>query len=93
MTKRDLVTRVARQTGRPRQDVAEFLDLFLEGIIESLAAGETIEFRKFGVFTIEKRRSRIGRNPKQPQNTVVIPERRVVKFKPGLLMRQKVTGA
>jgi len=47
--------------------------------------------RNFGVFTLKKRKERIGRNPNEPANTVQIPERTVVKFKPGKIMREKVS--
>jgi nucleoid DNA-binding protein len=36
------------------------------------------------------RKSRIGRNPKKPENVVTIPERKVVKFKPGKVMKKRV---
>ena len=42
------------------------------------------------MFEIKVRKPRIGRNPNKPENTVVIPERRVVKFKPGKEMKAKV---
>lgn len=92
MTKRDLVVRISNQTGHRQQDVADILDRVLDGIIASLERGETVEFRNFGVFKIQRRKSRIGRNPNKPEHTVVIPERKVVKFKAGRIMRQKVTG-
>jgi nucleoid DNA-binding protein len=44
------------------------------------------------VFEINVRKSRIGRNPNKPQDVVTIPERKVVKFKPGKIMKQRITG-
>lgn len=91
MTKRDLVVRIARELKLNQQDVAAVLQKSLDYIVEALAQGKTIEFRDFGVFEIKVRKPRVGRNPKQPENTVVIPERRVVKFKPGKQMKALVT--
>jgi nucleoid DNA-binding protein len=51
-----------------------------------------VEFRNFGVFEVRTRKQRIGRNPGQPDQVVTIPERKVVKFKPGKIMRKVVTG-
>lgn len=93
MTKRDLVVRIARETGINQLAVASILQKTLDHIMEALTEGETIEFRDFGVFEIKTRKPRIGRNPKKPQETVVIPERRVVKFKPGKEMKALVTKA
>ncbi|HHU14004.1 MAG TPA: integration host factor subunit beta, partial [Lentisphaerae bacterium] len=42
---------------------------------------------EFGVFEVTTRKARIGRNPNKPEDVVVIPVRRVVKFKPGKRMR------
>lgn len=93
MTKRELVVQIGKKTGLLQRDIAKILELALAGIIESLARGETVEFRNFGVFKIQRRKSRVGRNPRRPLDTVVIPERRVVKFKSGKIMRRRITGA
>ena len=92
MTKRDLVVRIAEETGLIQQDVAGVLQKSLDYIVESLENGETVEFRNFGVFEINTRKARIGRNPNKPEDVVTIPERKVVKFKPGKIMKQRITG-
>ncbi len=92
MTKRDLVVRIAEETGLIQQDVMAVLQKSLDHITEALEKGETVEFRNFGVFEIAVRKSRIGRNPNKPEDVVTIPERKVVKFKPGKIMKQRVTG-
>jgi nucleoid DNA-binding protein len=90
MTKRDLVVRVARQTNLKQSEVMDVVQLTLDTITEELAAGRSIEFRNFGVFEVMRRKERIGRNPNEPQTEVRIPERAVVKFKPGKEMRKLV---
>ncbi len=92
MTKRDLVMRIAGQTGLNQQDVFTVVQKTLDIITSELGAGRTIEFRNFGVFDLKKRRPRLGRNPNAPTNTVQIPERVVVKFKPGRIMKSKVSA-
>ncbi len=90
MTKRDLVVRISKETGLIQEDVYMVLQKSLDYITEGLARGEHIEFRDFGVFEICTRKSRVGRNPNKPEHTVQIPERRVVKFKPGKRMKKLV---
>ena len=68
----------------------DIIQLALDTITEELAAGRSVEFRNFGVFEVMRRKSRIGRNPNNPENEVPIPERMVVKFKPGKEMKQQV---
>ena len=91
MTKRDLVVRIARQTNLKQRDVREIIQRTLDTVTEELAAGRGIEFRNFGVFEIMVRKPRVGRNPNEPQKTVNIPERVVVKFKPGKIMCELVS--
>ena len=92
MTKRDLVIRIADETGLIQQDVYAVIQKTLDYIVEALEQDETVEFRNFGVFEVRERKQRIGRNPNKPENVVTIPARKVVKFKPGKIMRKKITG-
>lgn len=92
MTKRDLVVKIAAETSLTQQQVALALQRILDGIVEALQQGKTLEFRNFGVFEIQERKPRIGRNPNKPEQTVMIPLRKVVKFKPGRVMKKTITG-
>ena len=92
MTKRDLVVRIAKETELAQEDVYTVIQKTLDYITDGLVAGEHIEFRDFGVFEVCKRKARIGRNPNKPETVVQIPERRVVKFKPGKIMKKRVLG-
>ena len=87
LTKRDLVVRIAHETGMNQQDVHEVIQRSLDYITESLQKGMHVEFRDFGVFQVTMRKSRIGRNPNKPADVVRIPPRKVVKFKPGRKMK------
>jgi nucleoid DNA-binding protein len=90
ITKRDLVLLISEETGLIQEDVFAVLQKALDHISAALGQGDRIEFRDFGVFEICIRKSRIGRNPHQPTHVVTIPERRVVKFKPGRKMKAEV---
>lgn len=91
MTKRDLANRIARQTDFTQHEVMDIVQRALDTISNELAAGRGIEFRNFGVFELAVRKPRIGRNPNSPSETVEIPERVVVRFKPGKEMTEKVS--
>ncbi len=90
MTKRELVVRIAKETGLVQEDVFTVIQKTLDYIIESLAKGENVEFRNFGVFEVRVRKARVGRNPNKPAHVVTIPSRRVVKFKMGRIMKALV---
>jgi nucleoid DNA-binding protein len=55
-----------------------------------LGNGKGVEFREFGVFNTRLTKQRVGRNPKKPEQEVVIPPRAIVKFKAGKIMKQRV---
>ena len=92
VTKRDLAIRV-RAAVRPQiklqqAEITELITQTLDAIRDSLSRGQTVELRNFGVFKIETRKERVGRNPKNPDVDIQIPERSVVKFRPGKEMKQ-----
>jgi nucleoid DNA-binding protein len=87
LTKRDLVVRIAHETGLNQQEVHVVIQRTLDYITEALQKGMHAEFRDFGVFQVTLRKSRIGRNPNKPADVVRIPPRKVVKFKPGRKMK------
>jgi nucleoid DNA-binding protein len=90
LTKRDLVTRISEETGMVQQQVLDVVQKTLDYIAEALAKGDKVELRNFGVFEVKVRKARVGRNPNAPETDVPIPERSVVKFKPGKEMRAEV---
>ncbi len=92
MTKREMVMRISTETGLIQQDVHEVIQRSLDLIIESLANGKNVELRNFGVFQLKTRKQRIGRNPNRPEQVVPIPSCQIVKFKPGKIMKERVSG-
>jgi len=89
ITKRDIVLKIAEETALKQVDVKQVVQRTLDQITAALGGGDTVELRNFGVFKVKSRRPRIGRNPKTGA-TVSIPERKVVAFKSGMIMKKKV---
>ncbi len=90
MTKRDLVVKIASETDLTQNDVATVVQKTLDYMADELAEGKNIELRNFGVFEVKVRKSRKGRNPNDPENEVIIPERVVVKFRAGKELKARV---
>jgi integration host factor subunit beta len=88
-TKKELVNRIADRTGQTKVVVKEILQSFLDEIIHELSQGNRLEFREFGVFEVKERKARRAQNPRTLEK-VEVPAKRVVKFKIGRLMRQRV---
>ena len=96
LTKQDLVQILNKKVGLTHAFALDAVNAVLDSIADALVAGKHCEFRDFGVFTTTLHKSRIGRNPKNPTQTYVVPGRRAVRFKPGKRFRdglRKSTGA
>ena len=89
MTKKDIVLKITDQTGIKQVDVKKIVQKTFDVIIDSLMKNENVELRNFGVFKIKERRARFGRNPRTGES-VPVPPRKVVIFKPGLEMKSKI---
>jgi len=91
MTKRDFVEKIAKETGFIQQDVTIVVQQLLDNLADEIAAGHTVELRNFGVFEVVTHQARVGRNPKHPERTVLIPARAVVKFSSGKSLKERVS--
>lgn len=90
MTKSELIERIAEQQDQlSLKDVELAVKLMLEHMSQVLAAGERIEIRGFGSFSLHYRAPRVGRNPKTG-DSVELMGKYVPHFKPGKEMRDRV---
>ncbi len=92
-TKRDLVVKVAREENITQELVYDVIQRTISVMADVLVEGRAIEFRDFGVFEPVVRKARIGRNPKKPEDTVMIPDRRTIKFRPGRKFRDRLAAS
>ena len=81
LTKKDLVNLVYMQLGFSKQISENLIEDFLSTIVENIKFEKKLKLSKFGTFTIRKKKSRIGRNPKTKE-IKMISSRDVVLFKP-----------
>ncbi len=92
ITKREIVTDLSDQTGLSHSDVSTLVDGFIELVGKKLEQGNDITFRTFGTFELRLAKAKIGRNPNQPDSDVQIPERYVIRFKPGRELKNRVAS-
>lgn len=90
LTKREIVLEIYEKTGFPQKQVQQTVQMSLDIILNALAAGRNVELRNFGVFEVQVRKARIGRNPNKPETDVIIPTRAVVKFKAGKVLKAQI---
>ena len=63
-----------------KKDLDKFTDIILKEIKRTLKRGERVELRGFGIFSTNKQKARISRNPKTGEK-VHTPEKKTIHFK------------
>lgn len=83
MTRSELVERIAaKMPNLTIKDIDGIVSVIFDKMSESLAAGDRIELRGFGAFSLHKREPRIAINPKNKQK-VSVPAKNMIHFKTG----------
>ena len=91
ITKQDLVYRISERIGQKKVVTKQIIQSFIDEIVRELERGNRLEFREFGVFELKERAARKARNP-QTGDSVYVPAKKVVHFKPGRKMKEVVGG-
>lgn len=89
MTKADIISQIAEQTGIDKADVQVAVEAFFSVIKNSLAEGDNIYVRGFGSFVNKKRAKKIARNISK-NTAIIIDEHYVPSFKPSKVFVDKV---
>ena len=91
ITRAHLAEAVCRDTGLPRTDAGQFVELFLDLISEALLREEPVMISGFGKFLVLKRAARKGRNVKLGTDVMIEPRMAIVfKPAPGLVSQLNV---
>jgi DNA-binding protein HU-beta len=89
MNKAKLVEQMAKTSKLPKASCKKALEAFIKSVGLTLKTGKSVVLTGFGTFTTMKRKSRVGINP-ATKKKMTIPEKRVVKFRPGKALREMV---
>jgi DNA-binding protein HU-beta len=90
VNKSDLIEKVARVV-ETKAVAVEVVDMILDEIQDTVASGERAVISGFGVFELQSRAPRTGRNPATGE-AVRIPARSVIKFRPGTEFKALTSG-
>ena len=91
ITKNSLVNLLHDEVGLNKREAKEFIETFFEVIKLELENGNDVKISGFGNFNLRDKAARPGRNPKTGES-IPISARRVVTFKPGQKLKNKVEG-
>jgi integration host factor subunit alpha len=89
LTKADLAERLYEELGFNKREAKDLVDAFFDTVRAALEGNESVKLSGFGNFDLRDKRQRPGRNPKTGEE-IPITARRVVTFKPGKKLRERV---
>jgi integration host factor subunit beta len=89
MVKSELVESLAERADITLAKAEEIVDLFFDSVSDTLNAGERVEIRGFGAFTVREYKAYEGRNPKTGEK-IVVPPKRLPFWKTGMELKQRV---
>lgn len=93
MIKSELIERIAaKMTHLPEKQVSDSVKLLLKLMSDALVAGQRIEIRGFGSFSLHFRPPRNAHNPKTGEK-VVTEAKYSPHFKPGKELRERVDAS
>lgn len=90
VTRKEMVDEISDRLGVTRKEAAEMFKVVIEIVSRELADANAVVMRDFGTFETQILKGRVGRNPREPEKEIRIPDRAVVKFSPGKELREKV---
>ena len=89
LTKAEMSERLFDEIGLNKREAKEMVETFFDEIRSCLSENEQVKLSGFGNFDLRDKRERPGRNPKTGEE-VPITARRVVTFRPGQKLKEKV---
>lgn len=92
LTKADMAEHLFEKFGINKRDAKQLVENFFEEIRRTLEQGEEVKLSGFGNFELRTKNQRPGRNPKTGED-IPISARRVVTFRPGQKLKQRVSTA
>ena len=88
-TRKDLSNKIYQNLGFSKNLSLKIIDDFFESMLSQLIKRKQVKISSFGTFKVIEKKERIGRNPKTKVEAK-ISERKVVKFKPSLHVKNKL---
>ena len=88
-TRKVLSNKIYKEIGFSKKFSSEIIDNFFETLVSELIKSKKIIISSFGTFKVVNKKERIGRNPKTKVEAK-ISSRKVVKFKPSLIFKEKI---
>ncbi len=91
LTKKDIINSIYMQLGYSKKVTENILDDFINEIVSSISLNNKVKISNFGTFSLKRKKSRVGRNPKTKEKKI-IKERNVILFKPSIDLKKYINN-
>lgn len=91
VTRAQLSEAVYQEVGLSRNDSAMLVEAVLREIEDALAGGDVVKISSFGSFSVRRKGTRMGRNPKTGEEVPISP-RQVLVFRPSQVLKNRING-
>ena len=89
ITRKDLYNKINQELGFSKNLSSTIIDDFFSLLTSELLEKNKVKLSTFGTFQVVNKKERVGRNPKNKKKAI-ITARRIVKFKPSIVLKNKI---
>lgn len=89
LTRAHIIEVMAQRLSISRQKCTEILEDMLDLMEAGIIKNSSLKLASFGSFSIRKKKTRVGRNPKTGQEVMITP-RKTISFKASHVLKDKV---
>ena len=91
INRKNLSNKIYKTLGFSKNFSSTIVDNLFKTLVGALLKSDKVKISSFGTFKVMNKKERIGRNPKT-KNVAIITSRKVVKFKPSLVFKEKINN-
>lgn len=81
MGKSELINKIAKKMEVTKAEAEKFINAYMDVVEEALLNEEEVKLMGFGSFSVQEKAATTARNPRNPEETIEVPAKKVVKFK------------
>ena len=89
LTKQKITSLLSEKTSISQKETKVIVDKFFSSILDCLIAGDEVQIKNFGKFSLKTKKSRIGRNPKTLKEAT-IAKRSIIAFSPSKSIKASI---
>ena len=91
ITRKELAKVINQKLGVSQRSASQLIDEVFDNLKSALLSEESVKLVQFGTFSIKRKSSRVGRNPRTGDTMEICP-RCMVSFRPSKTVREQINS-